>query len=80
MAYLAKLEQAQEDARLRQQRTGSQALILGWVILGMAGILGIYNFVDIREGTHLMLTVSTVLALIGLVLIAFGEFKRAEPV
>ncbi len=80
MPYLAKLETAQEDERLQQQRTGSQMMMLGWVILGMAGILGIYNFVDLREGTHLMLGTSTVLGLIGLVLIAIGEYKRAEPV
>ncbi len=80
MAYLAKLETAQEDARLRQQRTGSQTMIVGWVILGMAAILGIYNFVDFTEGTYLMLATSTVLGIIGLVLIAIGEFKRAEPV
>jgi hypothetical protein len=80
MPYLAKLEQAQEDARLRQQRTGSQAMILGFVILGFAAVLGIYNFADLREGTRLMLSMSGGLAFIGLVLIAFGEYKRAESV
>ena len=80
MPYLAKLDIAQEDARLRQQRAGSQTMIVGFVILGMAAILGIYNFVDLREGTHLMLTLSGLLGLTGLVLIAIGEYKRAEPV
>jgi hypothetical protein len=80
MPYLANLEQAQEDAQLRQQRTGSQTMVLGFVILGMAAILGIYNFVDVREGTHLMLSMSGGLGFIGLVLIAIGEYKRAEPV
>jgi hypothetical protein len=80
MPYLAKLETAQEDARISQQRTGSQTMIIGFVILGMGAVLGIYTFVDLREGTHLMLTMSGVLGLIGLVLIAIGEYKRAEPV
>lgn len=80
MAYLAKLETAQEDQRLQQQRTGSQMMILGFVILGMAGILGIYNFSDIREGTHLMLAVSGALGLIGLALVAFGQYRRTESV
>ncbi len=80
MPYLANLEQAQEDARLQEQRVGSQTMILGFVILGMAAILGIYVFVDIREGTHLMLAVSGTLGLIGLILIGYGEHKRAEPV
>jgi hypothetical protein len=80
MPYLAKLDVAQEDARLRQQRTGSQTMIVGFVILGMATILGIYNFVDLREGTHLMLALSGFLGLTGLILIGIGEYKRAEPV
>lgn len=80
MAYLAKLETAQEDARLAEQRTGSQTMVTGFVILGMAIILSIYNFADIREGTHLMLAMSGGLGLIGLVLIAIGEYRRSCPV
>ncbi len=80
MPYLAKLEQAQEDALLSEQRTGSQTMITGFVILGMAIILSIYNFADIREGTHLMLATSGGLGLIGLVLIGLGEYRRGYPV
>lgn len=80
MPYLAKLDTAQEDARLREQRIGSQTMILGFVIFGMGIILSMFDFVDVREGTHLMLAISGVLALIGLVLVGIGEFRRAEPV
>ncbi len=80
MPYLAKLDTAEEDARLRQQRIGSQTMILGFVILGMGAVLSIFDFIDHREGTHLMLAVSSVLWIVGLVLVGLGEFRRAEPV
>jgi hypothetical protein len=80
MPYLAKLEQAQEDARLYEQRTGSQTMITGFVILGIAIILSVYNFADIREGTHLMLAMSGGLGLVGLILIGIGEHRRGSAV
>ena len=80
MAYLAKVDPVQEDARLEQERFGAVLMALGGVILGFAAILGLYNFADIREGTHLMLRMSGGLGFIGLVLLAVGEWKRSYPV
>jgi len=77
MAHLAKMDTVQEDARLAEESLGSVLMTLGGVILGMAAILGIYDFVDVREGTHLMLSMSGGLAVIGLVLMAVGEWKRS---
>jgi hypothetical protein len=80
MPYLARVDAVQEDARLAQESLGSVLLTLGGVILGMAAVLGIYDFADIREGTHLMLTTSGGLVIIGLILMAVGEWKRSYPV
>lgn len=80
MPYLAKMDAVQEDARLAQESLGSVLMTLGGVILGMAAVLGIYDFADIREGTHLMLTISGGLVIIGLILMAVGEWKRSYPV
>jgi hypothetical protein len=80
MPYLARVDAVQEDARLAQESLGSVLLTLGGVILGMAAVLGIYDFADIREGTHLMLTISGGLVIIGLILMAVGEWKRSYPV
>ena len=80
MAHLAKMDTVQEDASLAEESLGSVLMTLGGVILGMGAILGIYDFVDIREGTHLMLSMSSGLAVIGLVLMAAGEWKRSSVV
>lgn len=80
MAYLAKMDGVQEDARLAKEALGSVLMTAGGVFLAMAAILGIYDFADIREGTHLMLSISGGLVIIGLVLMAIGEWKRSYPV
>ena len=80
MAHLAKMDTAEEDARLAEESLGAVLMTLGGVILGFSAILGIYDFVDIREGTHLMLSLSSGLAVIGLVLMAAGEWKRSSVV
>ena len=76
MGYLAKLDTAKEDATLEQERLGSVLMTAGGVFLGMALLFGIYNFVDFREGTHLMLAVSGGFAFLGLLLMAIGEWKK----
>jgi hypothetical protein len=76
MAHLAKLDLAKEDETLAQERLGSGLITVGGVLLGMAMILGIYNFTDFREGTHLMLAVSGSCGLLGLLLMAIGKWKK----
>lgn len=68
--------QTTQDNRLDSQHTGSVLLTVGGILLGMALLLGIYTFQDIREGTSTLLWTVSVLTVIGLVLVAFGAWKR----
>jgi UDP-N-acetylmuramyl pentapeptide phosphotransferase/UDP-N-acetylglucosamine-1-phosphate transferase len=76
MAYLAKLDLAKEDETLAQERLGSVLITVGGVLFVFGIILGIYNFTDFREGTHLMLSLTAGLTLIGLCLMAVGKWKK----
>lgn len=76
MGYLVKVDPAKEDATMEQERLGATLITTGGVLLGMALILGIYNFSDIREGTYLMLAISGSCAFLGLFLMAVGEWKK----
>ena len=80
MAHLAILDQAREDEAIAGEQLGSVLKTVGGVFLGMALILSMFDFVDVREGTNLMIIVSGVLGTVGLVLIFLGQWKRAEPV
>ena len=62
------------------RRIGSQMLIIGWILLGMCAIGGIYLFQDIREGTHTWFAFDTIFGIIGLALVAAGSiFRRRVP-
>ncbi len=78
MPYLEKPDQHHEDEQLGQLRNGSVLMVAGFVFLGFAAMLGIYDFMDIRDGANTMLLTTGILGLIGLVLIAFGEVKRGS--
>jgi len=76
MGYLAKPDIKKEDETLEQERLGSVLITVGGVLFMFGLILGIYNFADIREGTHLMLALTGTFALLGLFLMAIGEWKK----
>ena len=80
MPYIVNLEAAQADELIKQQRKGSQTMTVGGVFFVMAMVLGIYTFIDHREGTHLMQALSGIYGLIGLILLAIGEWRRSHPV
>lgn len=62
------------------RRFGSVLLMVGWILLGMAGITGIYVFQDIREGTFLWLVWNGVLGVLGLGFVAVGtHYRRRVP-
>lgn len=69
---------AQEQRFQENRRLGSMMLVLGWILMGMNGIAGIFVFQDIREGTHLWLVWSAVVGIVALALIAFGTVKRRQ--
>lgn len=77
MAHIERANSQEEEHLLLEQRTGSQFLIVGAVFCGMGVLLSIFDFSDLRQGTHLMLMYSGTLLLIGLVLMAIGQYKRS---
>ncbi|MGA2964287.1 MAG: hypothetical protein ABSD96_21715 [Candidatus Korobacteraceae bacterium] len=64
------------DAKMAAQRRGSVALAVGWTLLAMAMIVGIYVSQDIREGTRFFVNYAGVLALLGLMSIGYGNRVR----
>lgn len=70
----------EEEYRLFEQQDGSEFMIVGFVIFGMGAMLSIFNFSDLRQGTHLMLAYTGILIVIGLVLIAYGEYRRSTNI
>lgn len=67
------------ETRVQHNRqVGSFMLVLGWILMGLNGIAGIFVFQDIREGTHMWLAWSTVVGIISLALIALGTIKRRQ--
>ena len=78
MAHIEQANSQEEEHLLLEQRTGSQFLIIGAVFFAMGIVLSIFDFSDLRQGTHLMLMYSGALLLIGLVLMAIGQYKRSH--
>ncbi len=78
MPYLERSDQRSEDAHLAELRTGSVWMVTGFIFLGFAALLGIYDFMDVREGSSTMLVTTGILGLIGLALIAYGELRRSH--
>lgn len=67
----------EEDSRLVEQQDGSEFMTVGFVVFGMGVILSIFTFSDFRQGTYLMLAYTGILIVVGLMLIAFGEYRRS---
>lgn len=70
--------QAQIETEIDDQRIGSVLVAVGWTMLGMVFILGIYTFSAIRQGTPSWLWFEGVIGVIGLVLIAVGVKRRSR--
>jgi hypothetical protein len=68
--------QSQIDEKFATQRRGTVMMAVGWTLLGMSFLLGIYTFSAIREGTPSWLWYESVIGVLGLVLIAIGMMRR----
>jgi len=77
MPHIEQSNSREEDHRLFEQQNGSEFMIVGFIIFGMGALLSIFNFSDLRQGTHLMLAYTGALIVIGLALIAYGEYRRS---
>jgi hypothetical protein len=65
-----------EDARLAGLQEGSIAMVVGWIILGMAALCGLFLFQTFREGTLLWRNMTLVMGAIGFVLVLWGNYRR----
>ncbi len=68
----------QEQRFQENRRLGSFMLVLGWILMAMNGIAGIFVFQTIREGSHMWLVWTAVVGIIALALIALGTIKRRQ--
>lgn len=68
------------DAKLVGQQHGSVVLSVGWTLLAMAMLVGIYCFQDFREGTHFWLAYDGSMAFVGLLTIGYGMRLRRSTV
>lgn len=78
MATLHKLDNRETDLRVEGARLGSVLKTVGWTLLGFAILLGIYTFMDVREGTDTILWTVGILAVLGIALIGVGQFRRSH--
>ena len=67
---------AHETRFQSERQLGSDLLMLGWVLLGMCAIAGIFVFQDIREGTHMWLAFEAIVGIVGLALVGVGTYLR----
>lgn len=65
-----------EDVRLEAQRVGQMMAVIGWTILVVAIIGGIFVFQTYREGTYVWRYLVYAMGLVGAVLIFLGSRKR----
>lgn len=68
--------QSQVDATLGARRTGSVYMVLGWIILGMAALVGVFVFNAIRDGDMFWPTFAGIMGVIGLALVVGGAMVR----
>ena len=70
--------QAQIDAEIEDNFSGSVLLTVGWTLLGMAFLLGVYTFSAIRQGTPSWLVYEGLIGAVGLVLVVAGVRRRGR--
>jgi hypothetical protein len=70
--------QSEVDSSIDSGHRGGAALMVGAVFLGMAGVLGIFNFSALRDGDMFWPTYSTIVGLIGVVCVAYGAMIRSR--
>jgi FtsH-binding integral membrane protein len=78
MPHIEHPNSREEEYRIFEQQDGSEWMIIGAIIMAVGIIVSIFTFSDLRQGTHLMIAYTTILILIGLVLVGYGEFKRSH--
>jgi hypothetical protein len=71
-------DQVAIDNTVENRRLGSIFLTLGWILLWGAGVLGVFFFASLRDGSMFWPIWLTVQGLAGLVLVIMGtRYRRA---
>jgi hypothetical protein len=70
------VDRVREDVKIAAIRSGSAVAATGWVFLCFAAMAGIFFFQTLRSGTEMWRIFTIVTALIGIVLIGYGERNR----
>lgn len=71
-------DQATVDNTVENRQLGSILLTIGWIMLWMDGILGVFFFTSLRDGSMFWPIWLGVLGFIGLVLVIMGSrYRRA---
>ena len=65
-----------EDQRLAELQRGSATMVVGWIILGMASVCGLFLFQTFRDGTLVWRNLTLVMGAIGFVLVLWGNYLR----
>ena len=65
-----------EDERLAGLQRGSVIMTVGWIILGMAALCGLFLFQTFRDGTLVWRNLTLVTGAIGFVLVLWGNYLR----
>ncbi len=66
------------DESIDSGHAGGVALMVGFIFLGMAGALSIFNFAAFRDGDMLWPTYTGILGFIGIVCVAYGLLIRSR--
>lgn len=80
MPHIEQVNSQEEQNRLVDQQSGSEWMITGCIFFIVGATLSIFNFSDLRQGTFVMIAYTSALIVIGLVLIAIGEYKRSNNI
>ncbi len=68
--------QQQTDSELGAQQDGAIMMAVGWTLLGMFILVGIFTFSAVRQGTPSWLIFEALIGIPGLVLVGLGVARR----
>ena len=75
---MAEFQRAQQeiDRSVHSGHVSGVALTVGGIFLGMAALVGVFNFAAMRDGDTVWPTYTAIMGLIGLVCVVIGSVMR----
>jgi hypothetical protein len=77
MAEFQRTQSALDDA-VESGHVSGGALTVGGIFLGMAALVGVFNFAAFRDGDMVWPTYTAIMGLIGVVCVAYGLMVRSR--